>query len=55
MRSAKSWWELRSLRADGVAKARFSDDELADKPHITYNNDLRGYFLCEINTREDAE
>lgn len=33
---------------DGVAKTRYSDEELADNPHIIYNNDLRGYFLCEL-------
>ncbi len=37
---------------DGVAKTRFSDEQLADNPHIVYNNDLRGYFLCEINPKE---
>ena len=37
---------------DGVAKTRFSDEELRDNPHIVYNNDLRGYFLCEINAKE---
>ncbi|MGI4853666.1 MAG: alkaline phosphatase D family protein, partial [Janthinobacterium lividum] len=37
---------------DGVAKTQFSDEELANNPHIVYNNDLRGYFLCEIDARE---
>jgi alkaline phosphatase D len=37
---------------DGVAKTKFSDDNLADNPHIVYNNDLRGYFLCEITEKQ---
>lgn len=37
---------------NGVAKTRFADRELADNPHIQYNNDLRGYFLCEIDAKE---
>lgn len=37
---------------DGIAKTRFSDEELAANPHIVYNNDLRGYFLCEVNPSE---
>ena len=37
---------------DGVEKTRFHDDELRDNPHIVYNNDLRGYFLCELDAKE---
>ncbi len=37
---------------DGVARTRFSDEELRDNPHIVYNNDLRGYFLCELDAKE---
>jgi alkaline phosphatase D len=37
---------------DGVAKTKFSDENLADNPHIVYNNDQRGYFLCEITEKQ---
>jgi alkaline phosphatase D len=33
---------------DGVAKTKYSDENLAANPHIVYNNDQRGYFVCEI-------
>ncbi len=36
---------------DGSMKNRFSDANLADNPHIVYNNDQRGYFLCDLTPR----
>jgi len=37
---------------DGVAKTKFSDENMADNPHIVYNNDQRGYILCDITEKQ---
>ncbi len=33
---------------DGAVHAEFAVQELSKNPHIAYENDLRGYFVCEV-------
>lgn len=37
---------------DGIAKTKESDEIMAANPHIVYNLDQRGYFLCEITEKQ---
>ena len=33
---------------DGAVHAEFAQQELGENPHIVYENDRRGYFICDV-------
>ncbi len=37
---------------DGAPKTQYADENMANNPHIVYNNDQRGYILCEITPKQ---